>query len=160
MLTNPIGFALFSLLLLMVTPAFADVTSIDLEKSFYTDTEFITFVGTQDEKDPVTIVIHDALGNFKGLLSDPNPNQGEFSASSSFTSQKVLQIFDSDGIYNATAFTDDQKQDNGIILKLEYKNNKVSVIEDFLLALKSIPDYSVEVENLIKTPSSCLISIS
>jgi|TARA_B100000809_G_scaffold160375_1_gene157768 hypothetical protein len=73
------------------------------------DNEFITFVGIQDEKDIVTIVIHDAISNFRGLLSDPNPNQGEFSASSSFTSQKVLDIFDSDGIYNATAFTNNQK---------------------------------------------------
>ena len=137
MLIKLTGFAVFSLLFMM-TPAFANVTSIDLEKSFYVDSEFITFVGTQDEKDTVIIVIHDALGNFRGLVSDPNPNQGEFSASSSFTLQKVLDIFDSDGIYNAIAFTNNQKQDNGIILKLEYKNNKVSVIEDFLLALKSI----------------------
>ena len=153
MLIKLTGFAVFSLLFMM-TPAFANVTSIDLEKSFYVDSEFITFVGTQDEKDTVTIVIHDALGNFRGLVSDPNPNQGEFSASSSFTLQKVLDIFDSDGIYNAIAFTNNQKQDNGIILKLEYKNNKVSVIEDFLLALKSIPDYSVDVEKTITFTAS------
>ncbi len=122
------------------------------------DNEFITFVGIQDEKDIVTIVIHDAISNFRGLLSDPNPNQGEFSASSSFTSQKVLDIFDSDGIYNAIAFTNNQKQDNGIILKLEYKNNKVSVIEDFLLALKSITNYSVEVEKTVTFTDSLIDS--
>ena len=153
MLIKLTGFAVFSLLFMM-TPAFANVTSIDLEKSFYVDSEFITFVGTQDEKDTVIIVIHDALGNFRGLVSDPNPNQGEFSASSSFTLQKVLDIFYSDGIYNAIAFTNNQKQDNGIILKLEYKNNKVSVLEDFLLALKSIPDYSVDVEKTITFTAS------
>ena len=139
MLIKLTGFAVFSLLFMM-TPAFANVTSLDLEKSFYLDSEFITFIGTQDEKDRVTIIIHDPFGNFKGLVSDLNPSQGEFSASSSLTTKKVLDIFDIDGIYNATAFTDDQKQDDGIILRLEYKNNKVSVMEEVLLALESIPD--------------------
>ncbi|MEK0329384.1 MAG: hypothetical protein QQN59_06575, partial [Nitrosopumilus sp.] len=141
MLIKLTGFAVFSLLLFMMTPAFANVTSLDLEKSVYFDNEFIKFVGTQDEKDVVYITIRDALGDFKEILSDLNPNQGEFLVSSSLTFNKVSDIFDIDGIYNVTAYTNEQKENNGIILRLEYKNNKVSVIEDVLLALKSIPDY-------------------
>ena len=147
------GFVVFSLLFMM-TPAFANVTSLDLEKSVYFDNEFIKFVGTQDEKDVVYIIIRDALGDFKEILSDLNPNQGEFLVSSSLTFNKVSDIFDIDGIYNVTAYTNEQKENNGIILRLEYKNNIVSVIEDVLLALKSIPDYSVEVEKTITFTAS------
>ena len=154
MLIKLTGFAVFSLLLFMMTPAFANVTSLDLEKSVYFDNEFIKFVGTQDEKDVVYITIRDALGDFKEILSDLNPNQGEFLVSSSLTFNKVSDIFDIDGIYNVTAYTNEQKENNGIILRLEYKNNKVSVIEDVLLALKSIPDYSVEVEKTITFTAS------
>ncbi|MCH9041527.1 MAG: hypothetical protein IIB80_05140 [Thaumarchaeota archaeon] len=154
MLIKLTGFAVFSLLLFMMTPAFANVTSLDLEKSVYFDNEFIKFVGTQDEKDVVYIIIRDALGDFKEILSDLNPNQGEFLVSSSLTFNKVSDIFDIDGIYNVTAYTNEQKENNGIILRLEYKNNKVSVIEDVLLALKSIPDYSVEVEKTITFTAS------
>ena len=154
MLIKLTGFAVFSLLLFMMTPAFANVTSLDLEKSVYFDNEFIKFVGTQDEKDVVYITIRDALGDFKEILSDLNPNQGEFLVSSSLTFNKVSDIFDIDGIYNVTAYTNEQKENNGIILRLEYKNNIVSVIEDVLLALKSIPDYSVEVEKTITFTAS------
>ena len=154
MLIKLTGFAVFSLLLFMMTPAFANVTSLDLEKSVYFDNEFIKFVGTQDEKDVVYIIIRDALGDFKEILSDLNPNQGEFLVSSSLTFNKVSDIFDIDGIYNVTAYTNEQKENNGIILRLEYKNNIVSVIEDVLLALKSIPDYSVEVEKTITFTAS------
>ncbi|MEK0376871.1 MAG: Ig domain-containing protein, partial [Nitrosopumilus sp.] len=153
MLIKLTGFVVFALLFMM-TPAFANVTSVDLEKSVYFDNEFIKFVGTQDGKDVVYITIHDALDNFKEILSDLNPNQGEFLVSSSLTQNKVSDIFEVDGIYNATAYTNEQKQDNGIILRLEYKNNIVSVIEDVLLALKSIPDYSVEVEKTITFTAS------
>ena len=157
MLTKLTGFAIFSLLFMM-TPAFANVTSLDLEKSVYFDSEFISFVGTQDGKDVVTITIYDTFGDFKGLISDLSPDQGEFSASSSLTNKQVSDIFDADGIYNATAFTNEQKQDNGIILRLEYKNNKVSVVEDILLALKSITDRSIDVEKTITFTASLVNS--
>jgi len=152
------GFVVFSLLLLMVAPAFADVTSVDFEKSLYFDNEFITFVGTQDEKDVVYITIHDALDKFKEILSDLNPNQGEFLVSSNLSNKKVSDIFDSDGIYNATAYTNEQKQENGIILRLEYKNNIVSVIEDIVLTLKSIPDRSIDVEKTVTFTASLVDS--
>ncbi|MEK0321050.1 MAG: hypothetical protein QQN61_08175, partial [Nitrosopumilus sp.] len=111
-----------------------------------------------DEKDVVYIIIRDALGDFKEILSDLNPNQGEFLVSSSLTQNKVSDIFEVDGIYNATAYTNEQKQDNGIILRLEYKNNKVSVMEEVLLALESIPDRSIDVEKTITFTASLVDS--
>ncbi len=78
-----VGFAVFSLLLFMVTPAFADVTSVDLEKSFYTDNESIVFVGTQEAKEQVFVIIRDSSGNYEGIFSDVNPVQGLFSVSMS-----------------------------------------------------------------------------
>ena len=145
-----VGFAVFSLLLFMVTPAFADVTSVDLEKSFYTDNESIVFVGTQEAKEQVFVIIRDSSGNYEGIFSDVNPDQGLFSV----IPRPVTNFFSSDGIYDAIAFTDLQKEENGVILKLQYKDNKVSIVEDFVLTLKPISDELVEVEKTISFTAS------
>ncbi len=73
-----VGFAVFSLFVLMMVPAYASVTSMSLEKGFYTTDESFKLVGVQEGKEVVFIIIRDASGDFKGMLSDPRQNQGEF----------------------------------------------------------------------------------
>ena len=65
-------FSIFSLLILMMVPAYAEVTSLSLEKSFYTIDENFTIIGIQDGKEIVYVVIRDGNGNYKGMVSDPN----------------------------------------------------------------------------------------
>ena len=57
----------------MMAPAYASVTvtSMSLEKSFYTTDESFKFIGTLNGTDSVFIIIRDAGGDFKGMLSDP-----------------------------------------------------------------------------------------
>ena len=98
-------FAVISLSLLMLTPAYANVTSVSLDKSFFTIDEFFSFSGEQEEKEIVYVIIRNPNGSFKGMLSDPSPGQGEFSV----IPRPVESFFDTQGIYNATAFTDSQK---------------------------------------------------
>ena len=43
--------AVFSLFFLMLSPAYASVTSMSLEKSFYTEDENMVFIGTQNATD-------------------------------------------------------------------------------------------------------------
>lgn len=116
------GIALFSLVLGMIIPAHAKVTSIELEKSFYTNVESFKFIGTQDGKGTIFVIIRGPLprDNFRGMLSDPTPDQGEFEG----IPQPVTNFFSSTGIYNATAFVDSQKENEGMAIKIEYDGDK------------------------------------
>ncbi len=73
MRTKLAGFAVFSLFVLMAVPAYASVTvtSMSLEKSFYTTDEKFGFVGTLNGTDSVFVIIRNEGGAFKGMLSDP-----------------------------------------------------------------------------------------
>ena len=80
MRTNLGLFAVFSLIILMIVPIHADVTSVSLEKSFYTTDENFTIIGTQDGKEIVYVIIRDQTGKYRGMVSDPTTTLGEFSA--------------------------------------------------------------------------------
>jgi len=135
-----VGFAIFSLFTLMMVPAYASVTSLSLEKGFYTVDENFKLIGTQDAKDTIFIVIRDLSGNFKGMLSDPTPDQGDFSA----IPRPVTNFFDNEGIYNATAFTDNEKEETGFTIKLEFDGQKVFEQPEFVLSLRSISDVTID----------------
>ncbi len=102
------GFAVFSLFLLMMVPAYANVTSLSLEKSFYTTDEKFGFIGTLNGTDSVFVIIK-LGGNFKGMLSDPHATD-EFDV----IPRPVSDYFKSSGIYNATAFTGEEKEEEGL----------------------------------------------
>ena len=71
MLRNLTVFSVFSLVILMIFPAYAAVESINFEKSFYTDEENFTFVGIADGGSSVFVIIHGPGGGFAGMASDP-----------------------------------------------------------------------------------------
>ncbi|MFZ9006178.1 MAG: Ig domain-containing protein, partial [Nitrosopumilaceae archaeon] len=140
MLRNLTVFSVFSLVILMIFPAYAAVESINFEKSFYTDEENFTFVGIADGGSSVFVIIHGPGGGFAGMASDPViDGDGSFAT----IPRPVDNFFKSSGTYNATAFTDDQKEEEGISFLLEYDGTKVTEQEDFVLTLRSIPDKTV-----------------
>ena len=95
-------FLVFSLIILMISPVYANVTSVTLEKSVYTNEEKMTFIGKADVG-PVFIVIRDQTGGYLGMVSDPSvDSDGTFKT----IERDVKQFFHSKGAYNATAFTD------------------------------------------------------
>jgi len=146
-------FAVFSLFVLMMIPAYASVTSMSLEKNFYTINEKFGFVGTLDGTDAVFVIIRNSGGNFKGMLSDPLSTD-EFNV----IPRPVSDFFKSSGIYNATAFTDDQKEEDGFTIKLEFDGNKLFEVPDFVLQLKTIPDEKVDIEKTISFTASLIDS--
>ncbi|QDI88707.1 hypothetical protein Nisw_03790 [Candidatus Nitrosopumilus sp. SW] len=133
-------FAVFSLSLLMLTPAYASITSLSLDKSFFTNDEFFSFSGEQEGKEIVYVIIRGPNGDFKGMLSDAQPEQGKFSV----IPRPVENFFPIQGIYNATAFTYSEKEVNGTTIKIEYDGKKIFEIPDFVLELKPIPDKEVD----------------
>ncbi|MCV0401063.1 MAG: Ig domain-containing protein [Nitrosopumilus sp.] len=145
-----LGLSVFSLILLMIIPVHADVTSVSLEKSFYTIDENFKFIGTQDGKDIVYVIIRDPNGNYQGMLSDPTTTLGEFEV----IPRGVSLFFDKEGIYNATAFTDSQTEGNGTTIQLEFDGKKLLEVPDFVLQLNTISDKTVEVEKTITFTAS------
>ncbi|MGV7225963.1 MAG: hypothetical protein ACQ9CV_03445, partial [Nitrosopumilus sp.] len=143
-------FSIFSLFLLVMIPAHAEVTSVSFEKSFYTIDENFTFIGIQDAKEIVYVIIRDGFGNYQGMASDPTTTQGEFTT----IPRPVELFFDQEGIYNATAFTDTQKEVNGTSILLEFDGNKVFEVPDYVLQLNAISDKIVEVEKTITFTAS------
>jgi len=89
------------LLVSTMTPAFAEVISFELDKTFYTKGDQISFSGTVDEKDTgiVTIIIRDSNGEFvllaQAFIQPDNTFQRRLD-----TDKK----FDDHGIHNSTAF--------------------------------------------------------
>ncbi|NIM25231.1 MAG: hypothetical protein GTN35_01850 [Nitrososphaeria archaeon] len=140
MMRNLMVFSVFSLVIMMIFPAYAAVESFNLEKSFYTDEESFSFVGTIDNNEIVYVLIRGPGGNFLGMVSDISPDSdGTFST----IARPVENFFKSSGTYNATAFTDDEKEEDGISILLEYNGNKLTEREDFVLTLKSISDKTI-----------------
>ncbi|KFM19324.1 fibronectin type III domain-containing protein [Marine Group I thaumarchaeote SCGC RSA3] len=133
-------FAVFSLSLLMLTPAYASVTSFSLDKNFYTINENIKFVGEQEGQEMVHVMIFNPNGKFEEVLSDPTPQQGVFET----FPKSVDSIFGIKGIYTATAFTDSEYVENGTSIKLEFDGDRVFQIPDFVLELKPISDKEVD----------------
>ena len=136
----------------MIVPAYANVTSLSFEKSFYTIDENFTIIGTQDGKEIVYVIIRDSNGNYKGMVSDPTTTQGEFSS----IPRGVDLFFDVEGFYNATGFTDSQKEVNGTSILLEFDGKKVFEVPDVVLQLNGIADKSVEVEKTITFTASLI----
>ena len=150
MRTRLAGFVVFSLFVLMMVPVHADVTSLSFEKSFYTTDEDFKFIGKQNATDVIFVIIRDSAGNFKGMLSDPTPEEGEFDV----IPRPVTNFFKSQGFYNATAFSDSQKEENGVTIKLEFDGKKVLEVPKAVLKLKDISDKTVEVEKTITFTAS------
>ena len=140
-------FLVFLLATIIIAPAYANVTSVSLEKSFYTNEEKMTFVGKAAQGDKsVYVIIRDPFGAYKGMVADPiAENNGTYSTNP----QDVDNFFDTKGAYNATAFTDSQGEKNGITIKLQYDGNKVSILPTFVLALNSISDKTIEEEKTL-----------
>ena len=127
-----VGFAVFSLFVLMMVPAYASVTSMSLEKNFYTTDEKFGFIGTLNGTDSVFVIIRNAGGGFKGMLSDPLSTD-EFNV----IPRPVSDYFKFAGIYNATAFTGQEKEEEGFTIKLEFDGEKLFEVPDFVLQLKN-----------------------
>ncbi len=142
------GFAVFSLFLLMMVPAYAEVTEVSLGKSFYTIDDKISFFGNESEGSVlVNAIVKPPSGKSK-LLGGFSNSDGEFET----IPQSVKNIFSKLGTYSVTVFVD--KIENGAFILLQFDGNKVFEVPDFVLQLKTIIDKTVEVEKTISFTAS------
>ncbi|TAK16906.1 MAG: hypothetical protein EPO37_07645, partial [Nitrosarchaeum sp.] len=141
-------FLVFSLFALIMTPVYAEVTTVAMKKSFYTVDETISFFGTESEGSSiVTVVVRSPNGNAK-LLGGFSDSDGGYET----IPKNVKTIFSTNGIYNVTAFVD--KIEDGVSMQLEFDGQKVTLMPDFVLALDSISDKTIEEKKtLVFTPT-------
>ena len=129
------GLGILSLFLIMMIPAYAEITEFSIEKSFYTIEEGIVFVGTTDEKNTMINVV----------LENPNEKESYFIGTRSNSEgifetmpKNVSDYFSTIGTYQFTAFT--IQKDDGISLSLEFDGSRV--LEEIIpiLQLNSIKE--------------------
>ena len=131
--TKLVIFSIFLFFTVMMIPAYAEVNSIDLAQSFYRDDERFVFEGIESTgKVSVFVIVRDDDGDYQTMVSAPRSDaDGAFST----TGRIVEDIFSSKGTYFATAFTDDQKEKDGLTIELEYDGNQIFLVPDFELEL-------------------------
>ena len=150
MRTNLGLFAVFSLILLMIIPVHADVTSVTIDKESFSIEDNFTISGTNDDEGGVMLV-----ASMKGP-KDESLNRNAYSSGGTFTFTPVNadDLFDREGTYTFTIFTEYQQPINGTVIKMEYNNGIVSMSPDFELNLKSIGNKQIdETEKLSFTAS-------
>ncbi len=127
----------FSIITLMIVPAYGEVISLDLEKISYKTTEKFAFIGKEENgAKPIFVTIRNPSGGFAGMLADPiSDAEGNFLT----IPRPVDDFFTSQGIYNATAFTEDQNEKDGLTIRIQYDGTKIFLLPDFVLNLNSIP---------------------
>ena len=144
-------FSVFSLIILMIIPVYADVDIATIYKETFTIDEKFTISGTISDAEPVmlTAVIRGPSGE-KYPIKNTFSDQGTFS----FIPIDAKLIFKSKGIYTINVFTQNQATESGFIIKIKYDNNGAVVLPDYVLELKEIGNKQVdETEKLSFTAS-------
>jgi len=138
--TNLGLFAVFSLIILMIVPVHADVTSVTIDKESFSIDDKFTISGTNDDEGGVMLVASIKGPNAEKLNRNAYSSGGEFT----FTPINADDIFKSEGTYTITLFTEYQQPVNGTVIKIEYNDGIASMFPDFELILKEIGNKQVD----------------
>ena len=138
---------IFSILLvLLINPAYADVTSLKTDKPVYKIEDKIVFSGTASEPGEVVILaFYNPDGIYITIKNGVVDSDGNFS----IIPIDAKSIFSSSGIYEAISFAGTQTKTNGTTIFLEYSDDTISVTELFDLNLNSIGNKNVDEEKTL-----------
>ena len=140
MLKIIVGIILFSTIL---TPAFAEVTELEMKKDFFTVDEKIIFSGIESEgKKLVNIIVKDPSGK-STLLGGFSDDVGIFES----IPQPVKNAFHEVGTYQIHAFV--YKIENATSIDVLFDGNRVLLKQETVLELNSIKDVTTEVEKTV-----------
>jgi len=137
----------FSVITLMIVPAYGDVTSLKTDKSIYSIGDKIVFLGTSNNPgEQVHVAIKNTFGNIMDFRSGLVNSTGHFSLVPIIADKK---IFDKPGRFEATAFGNTQLIQNGTRLTLDFSNDKITVLGLFDLKLSTISNKNVDEEKTL-----------
>ena len=135
------GFTVFSLIILMIIPVYADINNADLDKETFTIDDKFTISGTISDVDRVMLVASMKGPNgeklVKNVISD---HDGTYS----FIPVDAGLIFKSQGEYTITVFTENQNIVNGTVIKLVYEKGIASILPDYILELVKIGNKNID----------------
>jgi len=137
----------FSIITLMIVPAYGDVTSLKTDKSVYSIGDKIIFLGTSnDPGEFVHISIKNSFGSTVEFRSGLVNSAGDFSLVPITADNK---IFDKPGTFEVTAFGDTERIENGTRLTLNFSNDKITVLGLFSLKLSTISSKNIDEEKTL-----------
>ncbi len=143
-------FSVFSLIILMIIPVYADVDYATIDKETFTIDDKFTISGTVSDIERVTLAAVMKGPSGEKLNKNAFSYQGEFS----FMPIDAGLLFESKGTYTINVFTENQPSESGFIIKIEYDRNGATVLPNYVLELKEIGNKLVdETEKLSFTAS-------
>ncbi len=134
-------FAVFSLIILMIVPVYADVDKITIDKETFAIDEKFTISGTISDAGRVTL-----LASMKGPSGERlvHSIRSDIGGTFSFQPVRADDLFRSKGIYTINVFADTQLAGSGPTIKIEYSRGVATVLPDFDLVLKEIGNKTVD----------------
>jgi hypothetical protein len=143
-------FAVFSLIVLMIIPVYADVDKAEIDKATFEIDENFTISGTTSDANRVMLVASMKGPSGEKLTKNIRTDPGTFS----FIPIDAKLLFKSKGEYTIRVFTEFQNVANATVIKLFYDNGVISLVPDYVLELKEIGNKQVvETEKLSFTAS-------
>ena len=134
-------FTVFSLVILMIVPVYADINNAEVDKATFTVDDKFTISGTISDVDRLMLVASMKGPNGEKLVKNVISNHdGTFS----FIPVDAGLIFKSQGEYTITVFTENQNIVNGTVIKLVYEKGVASVLPDYILELTKIGNQNVD----------------
>jgi len=137
----------FSIITLMILPAYGDVTSLKADKAVYSINDKIVFSGTSnDPGEIVNVSIRNTFGNPVEFRNAVVNSEGHFTLVPIIAD---AQMFDKPGTYEVLAFGNYQQLQNGTRLTLDFSNNIITVLGLFDLKLSTIASKNVDEEKTL-----------
>ena len=134
-------FTVFSLVILMIVPVYADINNAEVDKATFTVDDKFTISGTISDVDRLMLVASMKGPNGEKLVKNVISNHdGTFS----FIPVDAGLIFKSQGEYTITVFTENQNIVNGTVIKLVYEKGVASILPDYILELTKIGNQNVD----------------
>jgi len=144
-------FAIFSLIILMIIPVYANVDKATINKETFTIDENFTILGTVSDTNRVTLLAAMKGPNDEKLIKT---SRSDIGGTFSFVPISADLLFESKGIYIINVFTEFQKTENGTKIKISYENGIATLLPNYDLELKEIGNKLVnETEELSFTVS-------
>jgi len=143
-------FAVFSLIILMIIPVYADVDYATIDKETFTIDDKFTISGTISDANRLMVAASMKGPTSEKLYRNTFSDEGTFS----FIPIDTELLFKSIGTYTINIFTENQPSESGFIIKIEFDRSGATILPDYVLELKEIGNKSVdETKNLSFTTS-------
>ncbi|MGH1566482.1 MAG: hypothetical protein ACRBB5_03470 [Nitrosopumilus sp.] len=135
MLAKLTGFALFSLVVMMVIPVYADVDKATIDEEILTINDKFIISGTTSDADRMTL-----LAAMKGPDTEKltRTTISDFDGAFSFVPINADDLFRTEGIYTINVFTETQKAEDGEVIEVIYEDDIITLLPDFVLELNDI----------------------